>query len=232
MWAQFEQILRQATTQIADHAANFLPGVLVSVLLILATFVLATLVRVLIARTLRGLEFDRRMDQWGVSALLGWSGSATPSQTVPRGAYWTIVVLGLLVSLTALNATMPSRLAMSVFEYLPHMLAALLIVVTGALAARFLARSVLIEAVNMQIHSARLLSLAVKWLVLLVSVAMALDHLGIGRSILLLAFGILFGGIVFGVALGVGLGAKDMIARALERQAQEAAGPDDKVEHV
>ena len=106
------------------------------------------------------------------------------------------MILGLLVSLTALNATIPSRLALSVFEYVPHLLAALMILVVGAIAARFLARSALIGAVNMQIQSARLLSLAVKWLVLLVAVAMALDHLGIGRSVLLLAFAILFGGIV------------------------------------
>ena len=51
-----------------------------------------------------------------------------------------------------------------------------MILVVGAVAARFLARSVLIGAVNMQIQSARLLSLAVKWLVLLVTVPMVFDH--------------------------------------------------------
>ena len=142
------------------------------------------------------------------------------------------MVLGLLVSLTALNATIPSRLALSVFQYVPHLVAALMILVIGAIAAQFLARSVLIGAVNMGIRSARLLSLAVKWLVLLVAVAMALDHLGIGRTVLLLAFGILFGGIVFATALAVGLGAKDAVARALERQLREPARGQDKVDHV
>ena len=136
----------------------------------------------LLVRALRGLEFDRRAEQLGLAALVGWPASTSPSQTVARVVYWTILILGLLVSLTALNATIPSRLALSVFEYLPHLLAALMILVVGAVAARFLARSALIGAVNMQIQSARLLSLAVKWLVLLVAVAMALDHLGIGRT--------------------------------------------------
>ena len=36
MWEQVDRILRQATTQIADHIANFLPGLLVSLALILA----------------------------------------------------------------------------------------------------------------------------------------------------------------------------------------------------
>jgi hypothetical protein len=140
--------------------------------------------------------------------------------------------LGLLVSLTSLNATIPSQLALSVFEYVPHLLAALMILIVGAVAARFLARSALIGAVNMQIRSARLLSLAVKWLVLLVSVAMALDHLGIGRTVLLLAFGILFGGIVLAAALAVGLGARDVVGRAFERRLRETPSGGDEVNHV
>jgi mechanosensitive ion channel-like protein len=232
MWAQVDRILRQATSQIVDHIANFLPGVLVSLTLILATLVVALLARLLIVRALRGIQFDRRADEWGLSALVGLPTSTSPSQTLARIIYWTILMLGLLVSLTALNATIPSRLALSVFDYLPHLLAALMILIVGGVAARFLARSVLIGAVNMQIQSARLLSLTVKWLVLLVTVAMVLDHLGIGRNVLLLAFAILFGGIVFAAALAVGLGARDVVSRTLERQLREPQRSADKVDHV
>jgi len=98
--------------------------------------------------------------------------------------------------------------------------------------ARFLARAVLIEAVNMGIQSARLLSLTVKWLVLITAAAMALDHVGIGGRILQLAFGIIFGGIVLAIALAVGLGARDVVSRALERQLREPDPEEDKLHHV
>jgi Mechanosensitive ion channel, conserved TM helix len=232
MLAQVDRILRQATAQMADHVANFLPGLLVSLTLMLTAFLVALFARMLLVRALRGLEFDRRAEQWGLSARAGGPASTSPSQTMVRAVYWTILILGLLVSLTALNATIPSRLALSVFEYLPHLLAALLILIVGTVAARFLARSVLIGAVNMQIQSARLLSLAVKWLVLLIAVAMALDHLGIGRTVLLLAFAILFGGVVLAAALAVGLGARDVVSRTLEQQLREPPTVDSKVNHV
>ena len=195
----------------ADYVANFLPGLLVSLTLVLVTFAIALLARILLLRALRGLDFDRRVERVRLSALLGWPASTSLSQTLARVVYWTILILGVLVALTALNATIPSQLAMSVFEYVPHLLAALMILVVGGIAARFLARSVLIGAVNMQIQSARLISLGVKWLVLLVAVAMALDHLRIGGSILRLAFAILFGGIVFAAALALGLGVRDAV---------------------
>jgi hypothetical protein len=231
MWAEVSQVLRQATRQIAEHVANFLPGVVVSVVLILVTVVVAILVRLLLVRALRGLDFDRRADRWGLAPVLARP-SVTPSHTVARVTYWTILVLGLLLSLTALDASMPSRLALSVFWYIPHLIAAAIILIVGGIAARFLAHSVLIGAVNMHMQSARLLSLAVKWLVLLVAVAMALDHLAIGRSVLLLAFGIFFGGVVFAAALAVGLGAKDAVSRALDRQLHEPTRSEDRVDHV
>jgi hypothetical protein len=232
MWAQVDRILRQSTTQIADHIANFLPGLVVALLLLLGVFVLALFARAVLARVLQGLDFDRRLEQFGVTGLIEWPASRSPSRDLARLVYWTILILGLLLSLTALNATMPSLFALSVFEYLPHLLAALLILAVGAVTARFLARSVLIGAVNMQIPSARLLSLAVKWLVLLVTVAMALDHLRIGRSVLLLAFAILFGGVVLAAALAVGLGLRDVVGRALEQQLREPPRGDDTVNHV
>ena len=83
----------------------------------------------------------------------------------------------------------------------------------------------------MGIQSARLFSLAVKWMVLIVAAAMALDHIGIGRTVLLLAFGIVFGGIVLAVALAVGLGAQDVVSRSLERQLRERLTRD-KLDHV
>ena len=225
MWEQVHRIIRQATTQIVNQVANFLPGVIVSLALLIGALIVAALARRIVARALQSLDFDRRADQLGLSMLADWSASRSPSQVIARGVQWTILILGVLVALTALDATMPSQFALSVFNYLPHLLAALLIFVVGTLAARFLARSLLIGAVNMQIHSARLLSLAVKWLVQIVTVAMALDHLGIGRSILVLAFGLLFGGIVLAMALAIGLGAKETVERALERQFRESGSP-------
>jgi hypothetical protein len=233
MWEQVDRILRQATTQIVNQVANFLPGVVVSLVLLLGTVITAALARRVVARALQSLDVDRRAEQLGLSMLADWSATRSPSQVIARGVQWTILLLGLLLALTALDATMPSQFALSVFQYLPHLLAALLIFVVGSLTARFLARSLLISAVNMQIHSARLLSLAVKWLVLIVTVAMALDHLGIGRSVLLLAFGLLFGGIVLAMALAIGLGSKELVERALERQFRDSGSPSsDKLDHV
>jgi len=57
--------------------------------------------------------------------------------------------------------------------------------------------------------------------VMVLTFAMALDHLGIGGQIVQLGFAILFGGIVLTLALAVGLGSKEMVSRSWERQADK-----------
>ena len=226
----FQRALNLAGTRIIDGIANFLPGVLALLLLLIVALIVAVFVRYAVFRALKGLDFDRRAEVLGVS-IAEWTPSGSASKLVAAAAYWTVLLVGLLLGLTALDAALLSGFATAALEYVPHLVAALVILLLGGVVARFLARAVLIEAVNMGFQSARLFSLGVKWMVLLIAAAMALDHIGIGRATLRLAFGIIFGGVVLAIALAVGLGAKDVVSRALERQTREPSN-EDRLDHV
>jgi hypothetical protein len=233
MWSQAERIMRDATNRIVDSIAEFLPGFFALLVLLVGAVIVSVIARLVVQRMLRGFDFDRRAKQWGLGLLSDWSASKSPAALVARAAQWTVLVFGLLVALTALRAAMPTQFALSIFEYVPHVLAALIVLVLGTVVSQFLSRAVLIGAVNMQIKSARLVSLGVRWIVMTVAVAMALEQLQIGQQILVLAFGILFGGVIFAVALAVGLGARDAVSRAIERYQEDtrrAAG--DRIDHV
>ena len=230
MVEQFDRALRLASARIVENVANFLPGALVFIALLFGALVVAVLLRYVLQRALNGLDFDRRAELLGIS-VSNWTSSRSASALVASIAYWLVLILGLLLGLTALDAALPSQFAVSALQYVPHLVAALTILVVGGVVARFLARGILIGAVNMGVQHARLFSLTVKWLVMVVASAMALDHIGIGRTALLIAFGILFGGVVLAIALAVGLGARDMVSRALERELQEPA-KGDRLNHV
>jgi hypothetical protein len=154
-----------------------------------------------------------------------WSPSKSPSRLVARALAWTVMFTGFLIGISAFDATLTSQLVSRLFAYLPNVLAAVLVLAAGGVIARFLARSVLIGAVNMNLQYARLLSAGVKWLVTVLAVAMALEHLGIGGDIIRLAFAILFGGIVLALALAVGLGSKELVSRSLDREAGKTSSP-------
>jgi hypothetical protein len=87
----------------------------------------------------------------------------------------------------------------------------------GSLLAGFVRRSVLIAAVNAGVPSARLLAGVAQAGILVLFAAMALEHLGLGRQVILTSFTILFGGAVFAFALAFGLAGRDMARESLER---------------
>jgi hypothetical protein len=232
MWNEISGIMSNAARQGTERIAHFLPGVLVLLVLFLVAIVSSIVVRLVLLRIFRSLDFDRRATQMGYSVLTDWTPTGKPSLLLARAAQWFVLLLGLLVGLSALDATIPTALALAVFRYLPNVLGAFVIVVLGDLCARIVARSVLISAVNMQMRSARLLGTGVKWLVLILTGAMALEHLGIGGQILLLAFGLLFGGIMLALALAIGLGMQDAVRRTWDNQYQFPSSERDKLDHV
>ncbi len=232
MWEEIDGMLRRAALRTAENVAEFLPGVVGMLVILIAAVVVAMIARSLLLRTLRGLHFDQRAEHLGFGTLADWSTVGGPSLLVARVGMWMILLAGLLAGLSALDAALPDAFARTIFAYLPNVIAALLILVLGVVVSRFVARSALIAAVNQGFPFASLLSGGVRWLVLLVAWAMAFEHLGIGRGILTLAFGILFGGIVLALALAVGLGSKDLVGRSLERHMREREERPDKLRHV
>jgi hypothetical protein len=168
------------------------------------------------------------MARWGFASLTDGSVLKSPTLLVSRSIFLLVILAGFLIGIAAFDFEWTSLLVSSVLAYIPNIVGAVLVLLVGSLMARFVARSVLIGAVNLNLQYARLLSEGIKWLVIVLAVAMALEHLRIAPGIVELAFGILFGGIVFGLALAVGLGSKDLVTKSLGREAKRA--PSEEIE--
>jgi hypothetical protein len=232
MLEQINRIAGATMERMVDNVARFLPGLAVLFLILLLTVVIALTARMLVLRALRRVHFDQRASELGLSLLTDLAPATGPSLLLARIVQWILLLMGFLAGLSALDAALPTQLALVIFDYLPNVLAALLILAIGSALARYVARSVLVGAVNMQLQWARLLSAGVRWLVLVLAWTVALEHLGLGGQTLRLAFGIVFGGLVLAMALAIGLGAKDTVGRSLERQLHEPPKPPDRVDHV
>ncbi len=232
MTDSLNEVLRQTMTRITAALADFLPGLLAFFVILLVTSGVAFALRTIIRRSLQRMDFDSRVGQWGLSAVNEWSPAHSPTLLIAQVSFLTVVVIGILIGVSALDTRLTSQLIVELFGYLPHVVAAMVILLGGSILSRFLARSVLIGAVNMHIHSARLLSVGVKWLVIVLTAAMALDHLRIGGMVVQISFAILFGGIVLALALAVGLGSKEMVRQSWERQTDRTERePEEQLRH-
>jgi len=214
LWTHISDALQQSVYRVLSLFIAVLPGIL-AVFVALTLFTLIGMgLSLLLRRGLTFVKFDERLNRGNPE----WTPSSSPTLLIARGAFWACVLLGLVIGVSVFDASYSTGtpLPISILPYLTHLVGAILVMIAGTVIARFLARSVLIGAVNAQLQYARFLSLGVKWLVLVLTAAMVLDHLEVGGRIVELAFGIMFGGIVLTLALAVGLGSRDLVSRSLE----------------
>jgi hypothetical protein len=240
IWHHMSNALHQSLDRVLSLLISILPGILAFVVALALMTVIGMVVSSLLRRVLALFKFDDRIarDRGSVN----WTPMTSPTALVARGSFWGCVLVGLIIGVSAFDTSYSTvaTLPISLLPYLTHAVGAILILLAGNLIARFLARSVLIGSVNEQLQYARFLSLGVKWLVLVLAAAMALEHLEIGGVVVDLAFGILFGGIVLTLALAVGLASRDLVSRSLESHAERAGEhniappatkPEDSIRH-
>jgi len=223
IWHHMSDALYQSLYRVLSLLIAILPGILAFFIALVVFTVLGMMLSALLRRGLAWAKFDDRLTRYQVST--EWTPSHSPTELVARASFWGCLLLGLIIGVSAFDASYATgtTLPISLLPYLTHAVGAILLLVAGNLIARFLARTVLIGAVNAQLQYARFLALGVKWLVLVVTAAMILDHLQIGGNVVELAFGILFGGIVLTLALAVGLGSRDLVSRSLESHAERSS---------
>ena len=107
------------------------------------------------------------------------------------------------------------------FLFLPRFFVALLILFFGMLAASFFSRAALLGAVNANVPSPRLLSYAIRVVIIVLAISMAFEQLGLAENTILVAFAIVFGALMLGLAIAFGWGGRHLAQQFLENRFTE-----------
>ncbi|HSD50595.1 MAG TPA: hypothetical protein VLG48_04250 [Candidatus Methylomirabilis sp.] len=226
-------ILLSSFREVVQRLALVAPRLLATVALILVGWVVATVAQRLTVRILRAADLDGWFGRWGLTATLSRSGvRQPPTVLLGRVIFWTIFIVALLMGIEALEMPATAGLVAVVLRFLPNLIVAILVMAIGWLLANFLAQAALIGSVNAQVAGAPLIAGAVRWLVLVFAGGAALTQLGIAREMVLLAFGIAFGGTVLALALAFGLGGKELAREILESRLRKQDEDTDPMTHV
>lgn len=225
MLPEIESALHASVARALTTLATLLPALSAFVLAVVLGALVGALLAYLVRRVLTAMRLDERMRSAGEGGILAWASVRSPTLLFSQIVLWGCAVIGTVIGISAFAAAYSNSevLEAALLPYVARCVGAALILLVGGLAARFMGRSVLIGGVNMHLHYARLLSQGVKWMVLVLTFAMALDHLSIGGRIVELAFAIIFGGIVLTLALAIGLGTPDLIRRSLDQEERPVA---------
>jgi hypothetical protein len=236
MWKDvLSEVFRKTLAGFEERLAAFGPSLLAMLVVLAVGLAVAGALRLLLGALLPRLGFDRFAARTGMTEMLARGGIRKPASAVLAAVLsWAALAVFVLLAIGALNLQIAMDLVSRAFSYLPQVLIATALLVLGGLVAAFVRRSVLIAAVNAGLPSARLLAGGARTALLVLFGAMALEHLGVGRQVLLASFTILFGGLVLALALAFGLGGRDLAREVLERAVRRSQSPpaDDGLKHL
>ena len=233
MRSLFDRMLIDPFNRIADQSAHVIPIlIMVLVTLIIGGF-LAFVARWLTFRLLQLARFDRLVQRTGFSSMIERTGVfRSPSDLGARFVQGLVWLFTILFALNAADTPASAGLVMRFVDYIPNIIAAGLVLLLGVVVSRVISRSALLAAVNAQWPGARLIAGGVRVLVMTLAVVIALEQLHIGSLPLLVAFAIVFAGIVFALAIAFGLGARDMARQWLESKVRGSVAEEEVFRHL
>lgn len=229
--AEFLELILEPLQEVFLKFKVFLPNLLAMIVILVLGVLLAKFVRLMLVKSLNAINFDSWSDRIGMTALMRkgdlWS---KPAAMLGNVVFWLLIIVTLMMGLSALRVPAIDSLVEQFFGYMPRAFSAAIILVVGSLLAGFVSRAVLIAAVNSGYHYSKLLAEAVRMLLTVLILAMAMEQLQIAPGIVLAAFTIIFGGIVAALAISFGVGGIDAAKRMIERE--NAAEKQDDIEHI
>jgi len=197
---------------------NSLPSGLAALITLVLGWLAAVSLRFLAAKLMALVRFDRLSERTGLSEFLRKGGVAySPSRLVGAIAYWIVLALALYLTAKSLDVRIADTIADKVVDFLPSLLASALVAILGAILVSFLANFAMTIARNAGTPHGRLISRAIRAIGYLVVVSLALEQLGLGRTVLSMIFVILFAAVALGCALAFGLGSVDLAKGAMQR---------------
>lgn len=210
--------LIQAAQGFAKDFARFLPRLIVLVIIAIVGWLIAYLLKLFVHSILRLIKFDRLSENAGASQLLAKAALPSSSELLSRFVFWVAWLGFILLGVNILGILGLQQEIARVFLFLPRVFVALFIMFFGLVAASFFSRAVLLAAVNANLPSPRLLSISTRAIIIVFVLSMAFEELGVAEQTMLVAFGIVFGAIMFGLAIAFGTGGKELARRFLERR--------------
>jgi len=200
---------------IINHFLNLIPDYLPRI----AAALLILLLGWLAARFLKkmALKILTRINRWGnrKAGLEDEEISDKTPKVVAAVIYWITFLLFVALACQLFGLPLVSGSLNRITIYLPNLVTAVLVVLAGIVLGNLARTAVSSASRSFKLSQSELLGEAACVSVIGIAVVIALSQIGIDSTVLVMAFGIGFGGTIGGMALAFGLGARTAISNLI-----------------
>jgi Conserved TM helix len=203
-----------SVTEALQNFLGFLPALVGALLILILGWIISGLLAGLVERGLKTIGFERAAQSTGISGFIQRSGSSwTASAIVAEIVKWFIRLLAIQAAASVLGLTQISQIVNAIMLWLPNLVVAIVIVVIGALIAKFVSGLVRGSTSQMGFTNPDLLASIAYYAIVVFAVMAAVDQLGIAETVVNTIFIGLVAMVVLAAGLAFGLGGQQTAAQ-------------------
>ncbi|MGE5308080.1 MAG: mechanosensitive ion channel family protein [Deltaproteobacteria bacterium] len=210
------QVLIEPAKTVLTQITQFLLNALLVLVILLVGWLLSKLLKALVTKICKSSKLDDLSKKIEIDSMISKGGlHYSLSELMGLIIYWLGLLVTLVVAVNAIGLTQAADLLNQIVLFVPNIIAAVFILILGMFVATLLQTVVKTAASNAGLSHAAILSKAVEVIVVVFTVMISLEQLGIGQRIIELIVGIVLGSIGLAFALAFGFGCQDLAKKAL-----------------
>lgn len=211
MWGS---LLIEPAKQMLAKIGDFLATLFWMILILVVGWLIAKVIKNLVIRALKVIKLDKAAEEAGIDKFLAKGGIGySLSEIVGLLCYWLAVLIVVVVAVNAIGLNVAADLLSRIVLYVPNVIISIVILVLGMFVAAFFGAIVRTASSNAGVEQSKLLGKIVEIVVVIFTVAIALEQLRIGVEIVRLTVTIILASLGLGLAIAFGLGCKDIVGR-------------------
>ncbi len=188
---------------------NFLPTLILALILLFLGWLLAKLVRLLVIKLLNVFKFDHLIKK-GPQDEIREKDRIKAKELIGNLFYWFLIFVLLIVVLDVLGLNIGGLVLNRILEILPGIFVAIMILILGLVLAIFTGEIAHAFLLTTKIKHPHIWVRGIRWLTLAFVVVLALEQLGLAAHLVINLILTLAGAIALSLALAFGLGCKDI----------------------
>ncbi len=208
----FLQDFNDMVIDFKDDFLNFIPKLILSIIVLAIGYLLAKLIKFLIIRLMR--YFNKMINYWFKNSLTTVNLDKS-ANFVGSLIFWLIFLSVFILISDILGLTLVANWIESFLKYSPNILAAILIVLIAVFAGRIVAEIMSSVTKKIGFTRGKTLGMIVQYLILITAIIIAIDQIGIEISFLITLINIIVAALLFGAGLAFGLGARNVVSNIL-----------------
>ena len=197
------------------QVGTFVSALCAIILILLVGWVIARMIKNLVARILDILQIDSYAEKIGVGKILAKGGiKYGVSELIGVLCYWIVMLIALVIAVSAVNLNQQAAgLLNTIVLYIPKVISAIFILILGMFFASFVSSAVQTAAANAGVEQSNMLGRLSQFIIIVFTLNVALRQLQIDLRSIENALIIILGSIGLAFGLAFGLGCKDIAGK-------------------